>query len=350
MSLSAQDLAQRIGADLRGDGERIVRAAGPLESAGMDELAFAIDERRIAALSQTRAGVVILPAEAQAHPLPATGATLLFASDPRLAFARALRILVAARPPPVAGIDPRACVAASARVSPSARVHAFAIVGEGASIGARTILHAGSVVGEGALVGADCTIHPNVTLYPGTRLGDRVCVHAGAVIGSDGFGFVRDGDAWLKVEQLGGVVLEDDVEVGAGCTIDRGALGDTHIGRGTKLDNLVHVGHNVRVGQSCLLVAQVGIAGSTTIGDEVTLGGQVGVGGHLKIASRVRVGGQGGVAKDLDSPGDYWGTPARPHTAWLKMLARLSRLGEVASKLRALGERVEKLERTMRGG
>lgn len=345
MALTVRSLADRLGAEVRGDETRELFGAAALEQAGPRELSFAADEPRLQCLGAVRAGAVLVPAQAAAASLPQTLATLLFVDDPRLAFARALRLLAADAGPPAPGVDARAHVAASATVAASARVHAFAHIGERAQIGERVVLFPGVVLGDDAVLGDDCVLHPHVTVYARSRLGARVLVHAGAVIGSDGYGFVRDGAAYLKVEQLGVVVLEDDVEVGAGCTIDRAALGETRIGRGSKLDNLVHVGHNVRIGENCLLVAQVGIAGSTELGDEVVLGGQVGVGGHLKVASGVRVGGQGGVAKSLGSPGDYWGTPARPHGEWLRMLASLSRVSALGEKLRALAARVESLEK-----
>lgn len=344
MKLTARALAELLGAELRGEPSREISGAAALESAGPSELAFAADPVRIAKLSEVRAACVLVPWLAREAPLPPTTATLLFVDDPRLAFARALRALTDADAAPTPARDQRAAIAPTAVIDPSARIDAFAVIGAAAHVGPRAHVMAHAVVGDGARLGADCVLHPHVTVYPGVSLGQRVRVHAGAVLGADGYGFVRDGDAYLKLEQVGTLVIEDDVEIGAGCTLDRAALGETRIGRGTKLDNLVHVGHNVRVGKNCLLVAQVGIAGSTELGDEVVLGGQAGVGGHLKLASGVRVGAQGGVAKSLPAAGDYWGTPARPHATWLEMLGGLSRIPSLSAKLRGLAQRVQALE------
>jgi UDP-3-O-[3-hydroxymyristoyl] glucosamine N-acyltransferase len=346
MPLTVHEVAALARGEVRGDGSREIRGAATLEAAGPSDLAFAQSDAYLEKLATTAAGAVIVPrtAEAGAH---ATRAALVLADEPQLAFARALTRLCHEEPSP--GVDARAFVAPSAEVDSTARVHALAVVGADARVGPRSVLHPHAVVGEGAVVGAACVLHPGAVLYPRCRLGDRVVVHANAVIGSDGYGYVWDGEGHFKIPQVGIAVLEDDVEVGAGCTIDRAALGETRIGRGTKVDNLVHVGHNVRVGKHCLLVAQVGIAGSTEIGNHVVLGGQVGVGGHLRIADGVRVGGQGGVAKSLLTPGDYWGTPAREHKTWLRTLGSLSRLTALWRSVRELTLRVESLERARRG-
>jgi UDP-3-O-[3-hydroxymyristoyl] glucosamine N-acyltransferase len=341
MTLSARDLAELLGGELRGNGEHRLTGAAALEAAGPTDLAFAADPKHLWLLGRSGAGAVLVPRDAPDLP---EGRTLILVDHPQLAFARALRHLFPRLPEP-AGIDPRAWVSPSARIDPTARVHAFAWVGERVVVGARTVLHPGVTLGEDVVVGEDCTLYPGVTVYPRSRLGRRVILHAGAVIGSDGYGFVWDGQEHFKIEQRGVAVLEDDVEVGAGCTIDRGALGETRIGRGTKLDNLVHVGHNVRIGEHCLLVAQVGIAGSTELGKAVVLGGQVGVAGHVRLADGVRVGGQGGVTKSLEKPGDYWGTPAREHQSWLRALASLSRLPALWETIRKLERRVDALER-----
>jgi UDP-3-O-[3-hydroxymyristoyl] glucosamine N-acyltransferase len=346
MRLTVRQVADLVGGELRGDGDREIRGAATLESAGCADIAYACDERYLARLAESEAGAVIVPRAAVARSFP-SAAALVFADHPQLAFARVLQALE--RAPLAAGIDAGAFVSESAEVHPTARVHPFAYVGDGARVGPRTVVHPHVYIGSEVTVGADTVLYPRVTLYPRSRIGDRVILHAGAVVGCDGYGFVWDGERHFKIAQLGVAVIEDDVEVGSGCTIDRAALGETRIGRGTKLDNLVHVGHNVRIGQHCLLVAQVGVAGSTQIGDHVVLGGQVGVGGHLRIADGVRVGGQGGVAKSLTRAGDYWGTPAREHQSWLRALASLSRVPDLWRKVQELTRRVDSLERSERG-
>jgi UDP-3-O-[3-hydroxymyristoyl] glucosamine N-acyltransferase len=345
MALTVRQVADLVGAEVRGDGSREVRGVSPLDSAGPGDLAFA-GEERLGTLANSEAAAVIVPRRS-ADRLGPSRAVLLLAEDPRLAFARALKLFVRG-PRPAPGIDPRAHVGPGAEVDPSAHVGPFAFVGERARVGPRAVIHAGAWLGDEAELGEDSVLFPGVVVYPRSRIERRVVVHAGAVIGSDGYGYVWDGQRHVKVDQVGIAVVEDDVEIGAGCTIDRGALGETRIGRGSKLDNLVHVGHNVRVGEHCLLVAQVGVAGSTRLGNHVVLGGQVGVGGHLHLADGVRVGGQAGVAKSLEAPGDYWGTPAREHRTWLRMLAALSRLPRLLETVRDLEARLAVLERARR--
>ncbi|MBI2563793.1 MAG: UDP-3-O-(3-hydroxymyristoyl)glucosamine N-acyltransferase [candidate division NC10 bacterium] len=245
-------------------------------------------------------------------------------------------------PPP--GIHPTAVVAADARVAPSASVGPLTVVGSGAEVGTDTILEAQVAVGAGVRIGRGCRIFPQVTLRDGVVLGDRVTVHSGAVIGADGFGYARDGHRYVKIPQIGRVVIEDEVEIGANVTIDRATLGETRIGRGTKIDNLVQIGHNVRVGADTVIVAQVGISGSTRIGSRVTLAGQVGVVDHVDIGDDVIVGAQAGVTKDIPAGSVVLGSPAIPHGEFKRQLAVAARLPEMRKILRALEERLAALE------
>jgi UDP-3-O-[3-hydroxymyristoyl] glucosamine N-acyltransferase len=216
-------------------------------------------------------------------------------------------------------------------------VGAYAVVKAGARIGARSAVDSGVTVGEGAVIGEDCVIHPRVTLYPGVVIGNRVSIHAGAVIGSDGFGYVTDAGQHLKIPQVGNVVIEDDVEIGANTTIDRATLGSTVIKRGAKIDNLVQIAHNNTIGEHCLIAAQAGLAGSVTLGKYVMLGGQVGIADHKKIGDQVMIGAQGGVIGDIPAKSVVWGTPTQPNREWLRQLAALRRLPEIIKNLAAQG-------------
>jgi len=328
MTISLRTLAAALELEIRNAGVDLeIRGVSSLASADSASLVFATDAATSAKALASAAGAVILP-ERFFNELGTTKAALLSA-NPRLDFARAARLL-RERSAPV-GIHPTASIALSAVLADSISLAAFVVVEAGASIGAGTIVGAGAVIGEGVTIGADCHIYPRVVIYPGTTIGDRVIVHAGAVLGSDGFGYVRDpaNGTYLQSPQQGRLVIEDDVEIGANTTIDRGALDETVVGRGTKLDNLVHLGHNVRIGQDTVIASQTGISGSSTVGSNVMLGGQVGMGDHAHIGDGVILGGQGGVlpGKTLKGAGVvFWGTPAQPVKDVLKELGLLRRL------------------------
>ncbi len=295
--------------------------------AGAESLVFAEDDASLAAAGQSKAGaMVVKPAmvgEArQAKPL-------LVANQPKLVFARAAKAL---RPAPAAtGVEETAAVSETAVLGEGVSVGPYAVIGPAAVVGAGTRIEAGAVIGEGVRVGAGCRIYPRVVLYPGTELGDRVVAHAGAVLGGDGFGYVRDAATgeYVQFPQQGRLVIEDDVEIGANTTIDRGALEETRIGRGVKIDNLVHLGHNVRVGPNVVIAALTGISGSSSVGSGAVVGGQVGMGDHASIGEGVIVGSGAGILphKHLRGPGTvFWGTPAKPLRTYLKELAVLARL------------------------
>jgi UDP-3-O-[3-hydroxymyristoyl] glucosamine N-acyltransferase len=254
---------------------------------------------------------------------------VLVSPQPRLAFARAALLLRDSAVRPL--IHPTAAIAVTAKIGADVSMGAYASIDDGAVIGASTDIGAGAVIGAGVQLGAHCRIYPRVVIYPGTVLGDRVVVHAGAVLGADGFGYVRDRETgrYVQFPQQGVLVLEDDVEVGANTTIDRGALEETRIGRGTKLDNLIHIGHNCHIGSDVVIAAQTGISGSSSVGDGAILGGQVGMGDHAHVGPGVILGGQAGILpkKKLLGPGIvFWGTPAKPVREYLKELATLARL------------------------
>ena len=334
MKRSLQQIAEAVGARLVGDGYVEISGVASIESASKQDIVFVEDEKHLAAALQSRAGAVIAGEFAT---VSATSLPLLISDHPKLSFARAARVLREA--PALNGVSQQGSAHATAVIHPSVMlgpgvyVEERAVVSERARIGANTRVGAGSALGARVTIGRDCEIYPNVTIYPGTTLGDRVIVHAGAVLGSDGFGYVRDRKTghYEKFPQVGRLVIEDDVEIGANATIDRGALDETRIRRGTKIDNLVHIGHNCQLGEDVVIAAQTGLSGSIVIENGVVLGGQVGIGEHARIEEGVMLGGQGGVLPNKVLRGKgvaFWGTPAQPLRQYLKQLATLARLAK----------------------
>ena len=328
MKRSLRQVAEAVEARLQGDGSVEVGSVASIGSASKDDLAFVEEEKYLARALQSGAGAVIAGEFAAA----ASGKPLLISRHPKLTFARAARFLADGnRDGSNSGIHPTAVVPPSVRLAAGVVVEAYGVVGADAEIGERTRIGAGCEIGRGATIGRECEIYPRVTIYAGTTLGDRVIVHAGAVLGSDGFGYVRDTKSgrYEKFPQVGKLVIEDDVEIGANTTIDRGALDETRIHRGSKIDNLVHIGHNCSLGQNVVIAAQTGLSGSIVIENDVVLGGQVGIGEHARIEEGVMLGGQGGVLPNKVLRGKgvaFWGTPAQPVREYLKQLAALARL------------------------
>ncbi|MFZ1086143.1 MAG: UDP-3-O-(3-hydroxymyristoyl)glucosamine N-acyltransferase [Terracidiphilus sp.] len=316
-----------------GDPERQVEGVYSVEMAGAYELVFAEDAAGAAKALASQAGVVVLR-QAKPEYCP-KDKCVVEADQPRLWFARAAKLLAPALPE--AAVHPSAVVGENVEFGEGVSVGPCTVIGAQASIGARTRIEAGAVIGEGVRIGNDCRIHPRAVLYPGTTLGNRVVVHAGVVLGADGFGYVLDAatGAYTQFPQQGTLLIEDDVEIGANSTIDRGALQKTKIGRGTKIDNLVHVGHNCEIGEDVILVALVGISGSSSVGNGAVIAGQVGIGDHAHIGPGVILGGQAGVlsgktiTNDGLKPGTVlWGTPARPLKQVLRELAIVARLAK----------------------
>jgi UDP-3-O-[3-hydroxymyristoyl] glucosamine N-acyltransferase len=335
MKRSLQHIAEAVGARLIGDPEVIVNAVASIGSASPDDLVFVDDEKHLAAALESHAGAVI--AGEFAETFAVSGRPLLVSDHPKLAFARAARVLREAMPlegsTQQGSAHPTAGIHSSVVLGPGVCVEERAVVRERAQIGNGTRIGAGCAIGAGVKIGRQCEIYPHVTLYPGTTLGDRVIVHAGAVLGSDGFGYVHDRQTghYEKFPQVGRLVIEDDVEIGANATIDRGALDETRIRRGTKIDNLVHIGHNCQIGEDVIIAAQTGLSGSVIIEKGAVLGGQVGIGEHARIEEGVMLGGQGGVLPNKVLRGKgvaFWGTPARPLREYLKQLATLARLAK----------------------
>lgn len=321
MDASVAALADLVGGRLVGDGQRVIVGLGDLRTAGPDRIGFVRGSAYHAAAASTRAGAVIVTTELR------TNASQIVVADADVAYAK---IALLFHPLPRAmqhSLHPTAVVDAAAEIESPVRIDANAVVGR-CRIGRGTVLMAGVSVGDGCVIGSDCVVYPNVVLYPGTKLGNRVYVHSGAVIGSDGFGYARDGATWIKVPQLGSAVLEDDVEIGAGTTIDRGTLGVTQIGARTKIDNLCHIGHNCAIGADVVMAGGVMIAGSTSIGDRCTLAGSAKVNGHTKVVADVRIGGGSQVFKDITEPGDYMGVPLLEKRQYLRLLRKLANLAE----------------------
>ena len=337
--MKLREIAERLACRLEGDGEIDIRRITGIEDAGTGDLTFFTNPKYAAELRRTKASAVILSEQAEAAPC-----AMLRVSHPYLAFAKAVELFADARRP-AAGVHRLADVAASASIAPDASVGAFSVVGEGARIGARTILHPRVVIGAGAEIGADCLIHSGVSIRERVRLGDRVVVQDGAVIGSDGFGFAKRPDGThQKIPQVGGVVVEDDVEIGANATIDRPAVGETRIGAGTKIDNLVQIAHGVTIGRNALLAAQVGVAGSTTIEDAVTLAGQVGVSGHITIGKGTVATAQSGIPNSVEPGSFISGYPAIGNRDWLKSSAVFRKLPEMRKTIADLEARLAALE------
>ena len=333
------ELARRLECPIEGDAAIEIRRVAKIEDAGPGDLTFLANPKYASKLATTRASAVIMNGEA----IPAPCAVIR-SQSPYLTFARAAQVLAPSTTLP-AGIHPLASVASDARVDPSATVSAFAVVGSGASIGARTIVHPHVVIGEGAAIGADCLVHSHVSIRERCTIGDRVIIQNGAVVGSDGYGFAQRPDgSHEKIPQTAPVVIEDDVEIGANTTIDRPAVGETRIKAGTKIDNLVQIGHGVVLGRHVLLAAQVGIAGSTVVGDNVVFGGQVGVGGHLNIGERAKAVGQSGITNSVDAGAFVSGYPAIDNSEWRRSSAVFRRLPEMRRQLRDLEDRLKKLE------
>jgi UDP-3-O-[3-hydroxymyristoyl] glucosamine N-acyltransferase len=326
--MKLKELAEKTGARVVGDGGLEVTGVAGVAAAGKHDVVFAEDEENLPAALKSQASSVIAGNFAENVQ---TSKALLIVAHPRLTFAQAANLLRQGADQG-SGIHPSAVIHASAKLGKGVSVGANAVIGKSV-IGDRSRIGAGCVIGDGVELGAGCEIYPKVTIYSGSRLGSRVMVHAGAVLGSDGFGYVRDPKSGRheKFPQIGRLEIGDDVEIGANTTIDRGALETTRIGRGTKIDNLVHVGHNCQFGEDVIIAAQAGFSGSITIENQVIIGGQVGVGEHARIQEGVLLGGQAGVLpkKILRGKGiAFWGTPAKPLREYLRSLATLARLGK----------------------
>lgn len=334
-SLTAGAIAHLVDGTVEGDPAAVVHGVAPLDRATRDELSFLAHPRYAAQFARTGAGVVLVAPELRESPGPDGVRARVVVGRPQDAL---LRVLPALYPPPAppTGVHPTAVIGRRVRLGKGVALGPYAVVGDGAQLGDGVAVGAHTSVGAGVRVGAGSWLGDGVTLYPGAVLGERVRVHAGARVASDGFGYVQADGAHQKIPHVGRCVVEDDVEIGANSTLDRGSVDDTVVGAGTKIDNLVHVAHNVRIGRGCLIMAQVGIAGSVHIGDGCILAGQVGVSGHHTLGDGVRLAAQAGVFGDIPAGETWSGYPARPHGEALRAHAALF-------KLSTLMRRIEKL-------
>jgi UDP-3-O-[3-hydroxymyristoyl] glucosamine N-acyltransferase len=343
--MQLRELAERLACRLEGDGALEISRVASLEEAGEGDIAFFANPRYAPALRRTRASAVIIGDSA-----PAAPCAMLRTSHPYLAFANALSLFVTpAHPAP--GIDELSSVALDASLGRDVSIGPFSSVGRGARIGDRTIIYPNVVIGDGAILGDDCVIHSHAAIRERVVIGNRVVIQNGAVIGADGYGFVKRADGThQKIPQAAGVVLEDDVEIGANTTIDRPAIGETRVQAGAKIDNLVQIGHGVKVGRNALLAAQVGIAGSTAIGDSVTLAGQVGVAGHVTIGKGVVAVGQSGITNSVPDGMFVSGYPAIENKEWLKSSVLFRKLPELRKRIADLEARILEFEAALARG
>lgn len=336
-----REIAAALALRFEGDGSIEIRGAAPLESAGSDQISFVGAGKAFEAARASGAGCLIAPDDFE----DASGRALIRARQPRGAFAAAVALLYP-RPAVRPGVHATAVVDSEAAVDPSSEVGPRAVIEARARVGPGCRIGAGSFVGAGSVLGRDCVLYPNVTVYSGVTIGDRAVLHSGCVIGADGFGFVLAGDRYEKFPQVGTVVIEDDVEIGANTCIDRAALGVTQIGRGVKLDNMVHIGHNCRIGAHVVIAAQTGLSGGVIVEDYAVIGGQVGIGDKARIESRAVLGSGCGVltSKIVRGGQVVWGTPARPLKEHLTQLANLARLPDLRAEVQELRRRVEEME------
>jgi UDP-3-O-[3-hydroxymyristoyl] glucosamine N-acyltransferase len=334
MTFTAAEIAKHLQGEVFGDATSALKSFAPAEHAQAGDLTFAENEGYFARAEQSAATAIITDKH-----FTSSRKILIRVPNARVAFAKALALFFPEQKF-IAGIHSTAAIAPSAKIDTSAHVGPYCVIGERVKIGAKTVLQAGNFVGDDSKIGDDVNLFPNVMIYPRTEIGHRVRVHAGTVIGSDGFGYVQDGGIHRKVPQIGNVLIGDDVEIGANVTIDRGALGATVIGKGTKIDNLVQIAHNIEIGEHCLLCAQVGLAGSSKLGNYVVLAGQVGIAGHLKIGNQVTIGSKAGVMHNIPDGETWLGTPAQPDKQAKRLVIAIQRLPDLLKRVAELEKKL----------
>ncbi|MGQ9647495.1 MAG: UDP-3-O-(3-hydroxymyristoyl)glucosamine N-acyltransferase [Thermodesulfobacteriota bacterium] len=339
MKRKLRELAEWVGGKVIGDEEVEIVGVASIDEAKAGQITFIANPKYLPKISQTEASAIIVSAEVTQAEKP-----LLCVTNPQLAFAKVVSLFYSSPYQPK-GVDPHAWVSPTAQLGKDLTLYPFVYVGDRCQIGDRVTLYPGVSIGEDCSIGEDSILYPNVSIYSGIVIGKRVILHSGVVVGSDGFGYVKDGKKNVKIPQVGTVEIEDDVEIGANTTIDRAALGKTIIRRGVKIDNLVQVAHNVVIGEDSIIVAQVGISGSTKIGRNVILAGQVGVVDHVEIGDNVMVGAQSGVPYDLAPNRGYTGSPALPHREFLRVVSLFPKLPEMRKTLLEVEKRLEELEK-----
>ncbi len=335
---TVKQLAEKIGAEFSGDGDAVIRSAAPIESAGPEQITFLSNPVYKKYLATTKASAVVL-----APGMAVEGPAAILAENPYLAFSRIIDLIYPPAYADVWGVHPTAVVADSAVLPDKISIGPHAVIEDGVTIGEDTVIGAGTFIGTRTRIGSRCRIAPNVSIMHDCRLGDNIIIHAGTVIGSDGFGFApaEPGGEFKKIRQVGWVEIGDNVELGANVTVDRGAIGPTVIERGVKIDNLVMIAHNVRIGENSIIVAQVGISGSTKLGKSVILAGQVGLVGHIQIGDGAVVGAQSGVSKSLEGGRTYFGYPARPIGETKRLEAALKQLPDLLKRVKAIEAQLE---------
>jgi len=338
MKKTLKELAELVNGEVAGDSSALIKGVLPLESASDGDISFVTSPKYAEQIKTSSASAVIVSPEIKAE-----GKNLLITKNPQLAYAKILT-LFNETPYTSKGTDKRAFIGRRPKISDTATVCPFAYIGDEVEIGDRTIVHPGAYIGNGCRIGSDVTIYPNVTVMERCIVGNRVIIHPGAVVGSDGFGFARDGKRHYKIPQTGIVQIDDDVEIGANSAVDRAAFGKTHVMRGTKIDNLVQVAHNVVIGEDSIIVAQVGIAGSSKLGSNVILAGQAGLADHITVGNNVMVAAQSGVASDIPDNQVMSGAPAMPHKEWLKASLTFPKLPEMRKMIKELEKKVSEME------
>jgi len=344
MKISLAEIAELIGAELIGDINKTISGAAPFEHAGNEDITFAANTKFLKKIAETQAGAVIVPrsfssGENMQDILREKQINILSVENPQIAFIKIIEIFYPASKPE-SGISPTACIGSNFIGGKDISVGQGVVIGNHVTLGDRVILYPNTVIADRAVIGSDVRIYPNVTILERCRIGSRVIIHAGTVIGSDGFGFAPEGTGYHKIPHIGIVQIDDDVEIGANNAIDRGTFGKTHICRGVKTDNLVHIAHNVTVGEDTVLVAQVGISGSVTIGKHAILAGQAGVSGHITIGDNATIGPQAGLAKSVPDGEIVSGSPGIPHNIWLRVQNIIPKLPEMKKKIAELEKKV----------
>jgi len=333
-----KELAEYLGGTVQGDEACRVNGLAPLESAAGDKITFLANPKYASKVAETGAGAVLMSPGGEAY-----GRNVIEVGNPYLAFAKLLTLFYV-QPHAPRGVMPEACIGIGVLLGEDISIYPGAIVGDHVTLGDRCVIHSGAVIYAGVTIGDDTIVHANAVIRERCRIGNRCVIQPGAVIGSDGFGYAPDGSSYYPIPQIGIVVLEDDVEIGANTCIDRAALEVTLIKRGTKVDNLVQIAHNCQIGEDTMLCSQVGISGSARVGNHVTLTGQVGVAGHLTIGDNVMVGAKSGVPSSLEPNAGYSGIPALPHKQWLKSMAVVANLPDLKKSVTALEKKIAELE------
>jgi UDP-3-O-[3-hydroxymyristoyl] glucosamine N-acyltransferase len=347
---TVDQLAALVGGQSIGDGGTVIECVASFESAGPGALAFVEDRKTLQHARGCNASCLVVSDAASAHEALPEIPAFIQSAQPKLAFALIAEVLHP-RQRVEPSIHPTAVIAPTADVALTAFIGPHVGIGEHSRVGVGTQIHAGASIGDDVVIGSDCVIHPNVVIYNDVTIGDGVILHAGVVIGADGFGYVRGDMGYHKFPQIGSVFIENDVELGANTCVDRGALGRTRIGRGTKLDNMVHVGHNCDIGERVVIAAQTGISGSVVIEDDCVIGGQVGFGDHIRVQSGAVIGSKAGILPGkIVRPGVWWGIPIQPLDEYKRLNAHISRLPRVREELKELTERVKRLEQALPKG